>query len=172
MTGDLKMSEEKIAIICSQLKEGMSRTKAAQSVGITRQTFLNWYKGSELFKQRVDEAENEYQLWRLEGIKADSLNSLKSLICGVEYDEVTEETRLDRSGKPITLKKVTHKKVLPNVTAVIFALCNRDPERWQNKVTGDIKQEVKTANLNGTLSLDKVPDDVLAKVLDFMRDGN
>jgi len=166
---ELKLTDDRVETICSMLREGYSRKKCAEAVHITRQTFHNWYMTNPTFAGKVDEAEKEYQVWKFEGIKRDCLDSLKTLICGTEYDEVTTEMRQDANGKPYEFKKVVHKKVLPNVTAVIFALCNRDPQNWQNKVTGEIKEEVKSTNINGSLSLEKVPTDVLAKVIEFMK---
>lgn len=166
---ELKLTDDRVETICSMLREGYGRVKCAQAVHITRQTFHNWYVGNPDFAAKVDEAEKEYQIWKFEGIKRDCLDSLKTLICGTEYDEVTTEQRQDANGKPYEFKKVVHKKVLPNVTAVIFALCNRDPQNWQNKVTGEIKEEVKQTSINGSVSLDKVPDDVLAKVIEYMK---
>lgn len=166
---ELKMSEERIDKICSFLRQGYSRKKSAICSGITRQSFSLWYSNNPAFKARVDEAEGEYLHWKFEEIKKDSLNSLKTLICGIEYDEKTEETREGKDGYKFTVTKITHKRVLPNPTAVIFALCNRDPEHWQNRVTGDIKGELKTANVNGNLSLDKVPDELLQKVIESMK---
>lgn len=166
---EYKLTEDRVETICRMLREGYSRKKCAEAVHITRQTFHNWYVGNADFASKVDEAEKEYQIWKFEGIKRDCLDSLKTLICGTEYDEVTTEHRQGADGKPYEFKKVVHKKVLPNVTAVIFALCNRDPDHWQNKVTGEIKEEVKSTNINGSVSLDKVPDEVLAKVIEYMK---
>ena len=134
------------------------------TVTVIKDSIKNNYKNSEEFALKVSDAEQEYREWCFEGVKKDSLESLKTLICGTEYDET--ETKVDKDGN--TIVKTTHKVVLPNVTALIFALCNRDPEHWQNKVTGDIKQEVKSASLNGSLSLDSVPDDLLGKVLEAL----
>ena len=157
-----KMTPEIVDRVCEGLRNGLSRTKAAEGAGITRETLRLWCKNSEEFALKVSDAEQEYREWCFEGVKKDSLESLKTLICGTEYDET--ETKVDKEGNKIV--KTTHKVVLPNVTALIFALCNRDPEHWQNKVTGDIKQEVKS--LNGTLSLDAIPDELLGKVLDAL----
>lgn len=159
-----KMTPEIVERVCEGLRNGLSRTKAAEGAGITRETLRLWCKSDEDFAVKVADAEQEYREWCFEGVKKDSLESLKTLICGTEYDET--ETKVDKEGNKSV--KVTHKVILPNVTALIFALCNRDPEHWQNKVTGDIKQEVKSASLNGSLSLDSVPDDLLGKVLEAL----
>ena len=80
-------------------------------------------------------------------------------------EEVTTETETKWSGKPVTKKKVVHKKVGPNPTAIIFALCNRDPEHWQNRVNNEITGKIDTDSKQ-ELSLKHVPDDLLAQVID------
>ena len=70
-----------------------------------------------------------------------------------------------RDGKgTITKTKVVHKRVMPNPTAIIFALCNRDPEHYQNRVTNELTGTVKTETQN-VVSLKKVPDDLLERVI-------
>lgn len=69
-------------------------------------------------------------------------NSLFKNANGFNYKEVHEEARLDEKGKTTKYKKVIKKRSLPNTTAQIFYLKNRDPEHWQDKhdhaISGDI----------------------------------
>ena len=66
---------------------------------------------------------------------------------GYEYDEITTEEeeyptgKTDEDGFPIvrvrTRTKTTKKMVLPDVTAQIYWLNNRRPDRWRNKISQD-----------------------------------
>lgn len=155
-------------IICDALRNGESRTTAAKRAGVDRDTMRNWMREFSAFSAAVKDAEEEYQNWLLNGIKDDALKSLKTLICGLDYEETkTEyEQNPDDPAQPrIKRQTVTTKKILPNATAVIFALTNRDPERWKNRyeqtIDGRLDTESRTA-----VSLEKVPDDLLAQVLE------
>lgn len=155
-------------IICDALRNGESRTTAAKRAGIQKDTFYNWLEQFSAFSAAVKEAEDAYQDWLLNGIKDDALKSLKTLICGLDYEETKteyEQNPNDPSQPRIKKQTVITKKILPNATAVIFALTNRDPERWKNRyeqtIDGRLDTESKTA-----VSLEKVPDDLLAQVLE------
>lgn len=73
-------------------------------------------------------------------------NSLFENATGFNYEEVHEESRTegakDGEGKTTKHKKVIKKRALPNTTAQIFFLKNRDPANWKDKhdhaVSGDI----------------------------------
>ena len=118
------------------------------------------------FSDKVKKAEAEYQQWYDSQIVVDSKRSLAELIRGYEWDETTTETIPSRDGKTtITKTKVVHKKAAPNPTAIIFALCNRDPEHWQNRVNNELSGKIETET-KSNISLANVPDDLLAKVID------
>jgi len=66
-------------------------------------------------------------------------NDLLKRACGYFYDEVTREVRqvaFEEDGTPVmgmvVTKRVT-KHVVPDVTAQIFWLKNRRPDRWRDK---------------------------------------
>jgi len=89
----IKVDKIKKALIES-LKQGAFITTACDKVGISRDSFYDWYHKDKKFRDEVDKA-------------------LTSRIKIVE--------------------DVLFKKALEgNVTAIIFFLCNRDPERWKN----------------------------------------
>lgn len=72
-------------------------------------------------------------------------NALLKRVLGYDYEEVTTEEseyptgKFDEDGQPIVrvmtrTKRVT-KMVLPDVTAQIYWLNNRRPDRWRNKIS-------------------------------------
>lgn len=152
--------------IASYIEQGDSNINAAKKAGITEAAFYKWKKEHVEFVERLKKAEENYHNWELVGILADAKKSLKVLICGQEYEEVKTEYKSDENGQPVIKSQVrTTKKVLPNATAVIFALCNRDPEHWQNRINADVNSKV-TAETKTDLSLANVPDDLLAQVIE------
>ena len=88
------------------------------------------------------------------------------MVKGYEWDEVTIEAGTDMRGKPFEKRKVVHKKAAPNATAIIFALCNRDPDNWKNRVAQDVNGKIDVEQKGSGVSLANVPDSLLAQVID------
>lgn len=158
---------DRVAKMLKAIENGETNETAAKIGGIAVSTFCRWMDEKQEFKDAVKRAKDAFEDWQLNGILEDARKSLKTLICGVEYEEIKTEYEQDprNPGTP-RIKKQTRitKKVLPNPTAVIFALCNRDPEHWQNRVTNDITGKIETET-KSNVSLANVPDDLLEQVI-------
>ena len=157
---------ERVKRICDAIERGETNETAAKIGGIAVGTFFRWMDEKSEFKNAVKRAKAAFEDWQMNGILEDAKKSLKTLICGQEYEEVKTEYENDADSNP-RIKKQTRvtKKILPNPTAVIFALCNRDPEHWQNRVNNELSGKIETET-NSNVSLANVPDDLLAKVID------
>lgn len=163
---------DRVARICEALENGETDARAAEIAGISPQTFCEWKNTKPEFLEAVKRAKSAFQDWQMNGILEDARKSLKTLICGLEYEEIKTEYEQDprKPGEP-RIKKLlrTTKKILPNPTAVIFALCNRDPEHWQNRVTNEINGRMDVEQKGPAVSLANVPDDLLAQVIEKIR---
>lgn len=171
MARPTKYEPERVAIICESIAKGESNEVAAAKAGICLDSFYGWLKNKPDFSDAIKRARREFEQWELEGILKDARKSLKQLICGEEYEETKIEYEQDpeHPGKLRVRRKITtNKKILPNATAVIFALVNRDPEHWQNRVTQELNAKVKADEVDANISLARVPDDLLAQVLDAL----
>lgn len=160
---------ERVAKICKALSDGMTNAEAAKLVGITVTTFCEWQNTKPEFAEAVKKAKESYIEWQNNGILEDARKSLKILICGLDYEEVKTEYEQEpmKPDKPRIRKQTrTTKKILPSPTAVIFALCNRDPEHWQNRIVQDLTGKLDVEQKGKAISLANVPDDLLAKVID------
>ena len=166
-----KYTPERVQIICDAIERGETNETAAKIGGIHVATFCEWQNTKPEFAEAVKRAKAAFEDWQMNGILQDARKSLKTLVCGQEYEEIKTEYEDDKTGKP-RIKKQTRvtKKILPNPTAVIFALCNRDPENWSNKhiqeLTGKIETETKPK-----VSLHNLSDDLLAQVISAIKDG-
>lgn len=159
-------TDAKVEIMCKAIASGKSYKDAYTAARVSHQTFYRHLNEDSEFCERVKRAEQEYQNWYDSQLVVDCKRSLMELVRGYEYEETTTETGVDfRTGKPVTKTKVVHKRVGPNPTALIFALCNRDPEHWQNRVNNELSGKIETETKT-SLSLANVPDDLLAKVID------
>lgn len=152
--------------IASYIEQGESNINAAKKAGITEAAFYKWKKEHVEFVERLKRAEDTYRNWELNEVAKSARRSLKQLIEGFEYTEIENEYESDGKGGYIIKKQRSKtKKFAPNATAVIFALCNRDPEHWQNRINADVNSKV-TAETKTDLSLANVPDDLLAQVIE------
>ena len=163
---EAKYTPERIARICNAIAEGKTNEQAAALGGITYNTFWRWYNEKSDFCDAIKKAKAQYEDWLMNGILEDAEKSLVTLIKGCEYEEIKTEYENDSFGNPrIKKQSRTTKKILPNPTAVIFALCNRDPEHWQNRIQQDINGKIETENKT-QLDLSSVPDELLGQVID------
>ena len=158
-------TDAKVEIMCKAIAAGKSYKDAFTSARVSERTFYYHLREDLQFSQLVKKAEQEYQEWYDSQIIVDCKRSLLELIRGYEYDEITTETGTDLRGKPVSKKKITHKKVGPNPTAIIFALCNRAPGEWSNKHIQELTGKIETETKSG-ISLANVPDKLLAQVID------
>lgn len=161
----LKLNDDITQLIVQAIENGCTDKQAYSSVGISRTQFYKWQNDFPFFADAIKNAKRE----RTNRINKEIVHSaeigLISLIKGCEYDETTTETGIDpKTGKQVSKTKTVHKKVLPNPTAVIFALCNRMPQLWQNKVTGEIKQDIQQTNYND-IDISRVSDATLDKLI-------
>lgn len=166
-----KYNPDRVAIICKAIADGETYEVAAAKAGISVKTLYEWQAEKGEFAEAIKRAKAEYEKWLNEGILEDARKSLKRLVCGEEYEEVKTEYESDpRNPLQPRIKKQIHttKKVLPNPTAVIFALCNRDPDNWKNRVSNELSGKIETEEKSG-ISLANVPDELLAKVIDAIR---
>lgn len=157
---------ERVSKICQAIENGETNATAAKIGGIHVATFCEWQNTKPEFAEAVKRAKAAFEDWQMNGILEDARKSLKTLVCGQEYEEIKTEYENDNAGNP-RIKKQTRvtKKILPNPTAVIFALCNRDPENWKNRINNELSGKIETDNKPG-ITLANVPDDLLAQVIE------
>lgn len=163
-----KYNPEIVQKICQYIEQGETNEHAAELAGVSKQTFYEWLNTKVDFSDAVKKAKEEYRHWLHNDILADAERSLKVLINGTEYEEIKteyEQNPTNPDAPRIKKQSRTTKKILPNPTAVIFALCNRDPEHWQNRIQQDINGKIETENQTH-LDLSSVPDELLGQVID------
>ena len=159
-------TDAKVEIMCKAIAAGKSYKDAYTAARVSHTAFYSHLNNDAEFLARVKKAEQEYQEYYDSQLVVDCKRSLAELIRGYEWDEITTESVVGKDKKDtITKKKTVHKKAAPNPTAIIFALCNRDPENWSNKHIQELTGKIETENKPG-ITLANVPDNLLAQVID------
>lgn len=160
-----KYTPEVVEIIRKSLAQGDSRATACKLAGISDDSFGRWLADNAEFAAVVKNAEAEYRNWEHNEILASAKKSLRVLIEGQEYEETKTEYENDGKGQPrIKRQTTTTKKILPSATAVIFALCNRDPDNWKNRISSEVEAKVQS-DQRADVNLKAIPDDLLEQVI-------
>lgn len=162
-----KYTPERVERICKAIEDGSTYEDAAKIGGIAESTFFEWLNNNAEFLERVKRAKESFEEWERNDILAAAKKSLKTCILGQDYEEVKTVYEPDADGTPRIKQQVrTTKRIPPSVTALIFALCNRDPEHWQNRV--NTESTVKVEEKKSEISLANVPDELLEKLADYI----
>lgn len=102
-------------------RDGLTDEQIATNIGITAKTLYDWKKKysniCEALKRGKDVVDRRVE------------NALLRRALGYEYEEVKEKF----GDGEITERTVTKKEVIPDVTAQIFWLKNRKPDKWRDK---------------------------------------
>jgi transposase-like protein len=126
----MKYSADLTARICALLSTGEHTiADVCQQVGITESTFYKWKLEKSEFSESLKKAEQA----RLAAFATMARSGLAKLLDVYEVEETTTEY-VEKDGKPkIKSRKVTRRTIMPNPTAILFTLKNREPAQWQDK---------------------------------------
>ena len=130
------ISKEGLMLLEGWARDGLTDKQIANKIGISEKTLYEWKKkygelckslkrGKEVIDRQVE-------------------NALLKRALGYTYDEITECT--DDKGRTST--KVITKQVIPDVTAQIFWLKNRKPDKWREKRELEVNNEQQSSVMN------------------------
>ena len=127
--------------ICRRLEEGETVQSVCRNVHIHKDTFYEWVKHKADFADAVNKARQA----AYDRIGEVANQSIYRLLTG--YDVTEERTvsvdtgKRDAEGKAITRVKEhvkIKKHIPPSAAAIIFTLCNRDPDHWKNRMNTEV----------------------------------
>lgn len=141
-----KYTPARVRAIIEAKANGDTNEVAAIKGGISESQFYDWLRTKPEFSEAVKKAEREYERWEMQDLLKDARKSLKTLINGEVFEE--RQTEFEQNprdpNKPRIRKQIIRtKRILPNPTAVIFTLVNRDPENWKNKQDTDVALNIE-----------------------------
>lgn len=142
-----KYGQDIIIKICDLIiEDDYTIPEICLQVGITISTYHEWKASKPDFSDALKKAHEK----RLEVFKQAARSGLMTLLKGKDFDEVTKEYVVVKGKKTLVGEKTVKKHIMPNPTAVIFALKNTDPDNFR-----DVIQQEVTADLHITWKEEK-----------------
>ena len=117
-------TKDNLIRIAAWTRDGLSEAQIAKNLGISYMTFRRAKKDPE-YGEQISNA----LIQTKDVVDMEVENMLLKRARGYEYDEITEEYEMGVLVK----RKVTHKMVVPDTSAQIFWLKNRQPDKWRDR---------------------------------------
>jgi transposase-like protein len=148
----MKYTKKIVERICELISsDSYTIREVCRIVGISVSLFYHWKDTKLEFLEAIKKAEKDFD----ELVAVEAGRSLMKKIRGYTVQEkktVSVDTgKLDEDGKPVVRVKehvVTDRHFQPDTAAIIFALTNREPEKWRNKQNMDVTSNGN--DINGT----------------------
>lgn len=128
----------KLGLVEGWKRDGLTDEQIARNLGVSKHTLIKWKKNIPDFLDAIKKGE-EVSDYELE-------NALHKRAVGYYYEEET----VTNKGEVVKIKKYEH----ANPTSLIFALKNRLPHKYRDKV----EQEITNRNIEINIG-DYVDDD-------------
>lgn len=119
--------KDKLILVEGWARDGLTDEQISKNLKISVQTFYTYQKKHLEFFESLKKGK--------EVVDYEVENALLKRALGYEYDEITFEY-----GKEI---KRIRKQVIPDTTAQIFWLKNRNPEKWRDKQDVTFTEEIE-----------------------------
>lgn len=163
------LTQEVADIIVESRRQGETYSIAAKRAGIALSTLYKWKTENMEFVERLKKAEEESNTKYVQELLATTKRSLAEVIKGYEVEETKTEYENDAHGNPRIKKQIISKRfIAPSATAIMFTLTNLEPEKWKNRQTTDLNGKIES-DTKADISLENVPDELLAKVIDAIK---
>lgn len=122
------LTEDGLNLIKGWSREGLTDKEIAENMKIAYSTFRVWRDKNPALSAALKESK-EIADFNVE-------NSLYKRANGYEYTEVTKEMRVNpKTGNyELMITKEVTKQIIPDTTAQIFWLKNRQPDKWREKI--------------------------------------
>ena len=122
---DKWISPEGLMLIECWARDGLSKAEVATKIGVSQKTFWEWRK----YHEELEEALSKGR----EVIDYEVENALKKIALGCEKRVMkTTTTNIpDENGNFFCKTEMTVETVLPNATACMAWLNNRNPDKWK-----------------------------------------
>ncbi|MFV5769555.1 helix-turn-helix domain-containing protein [Mammaliicoccus sciuri] len=122
---------DKLGLIEGWKRDGLTDVQIAKNLGVGKNSVIKWKNEVQEFRDAIKKGK-EVSDYELE-------NALHKRAVGYYYEEET----VTNQGDVVTVKKYEH----ANPTSLIFALKNRLPHKYRDKIEQDITQRSTVINI-------------------------
>lgn len=122
---------DKLGLIEGWKRDGLTDVQIAKNLGVGKNSVIKWKNDIQEFRDAIKKGK-EVSDYELE-------NALHKRATGYYYEEET----VTNQGEVVTVKKFEH----ANPTSLIFALKNRLPNKYRDKIEQDITQRSTVINI-------------------------
>ncbi|WP_353462480.1 helix-turn-helix domain-containing protein [Mammaliicoccus sciuri] len=122
---------DKLGLVEGWKRDGLTDVQIAKNLGVGKNSVIKWKNEIQEFRDAIKKGK-EVSDYELE-------NALHKRAVGYYYEEET----VTNQGEVVTVKKYEH----ANPTSLIFALKNRLPHKYRDKIEQDITQRSTVVNI-------------------------
>lgn len=122
---------DKLGLVEGWKRDGLTDVQIAKKLGVGKNSVIKWKNEIQEFRDAIKKGK-EVSDYELE-------NALHKRAVGYYYEEET----VTNQGEVVTVKKYEH----ANPTSLIFALKNRLPHKYRDKIEQDITQRSTVINI-------------------------
>lgn len=122
---------DKLGLVEGWKRDGLTDVQIAKNLGVGKNSVIKWKNEIQEFRDAIKKGK-EVSDYELE-------NALHKRAVGYYYEEET----VTNQGEVVTVKKYEH----ANPTSLIFALKNRLPHKYRDKIEQDITQRSTVINI-------------------------
>lgn len=138
-TGRKSKYADAAPIILELIGQGHTYKEACRQADISYAIFLKWKADKKEFFDAIKKVESDFRTNMVGTLEKNLFRRAN----GYEVTETKSEYSVNEEGRLICTKETkTVKELAPDTGALIFALTNMAPERWQNKQKQEISGEV------------------------------
>lgn len=137
------LTDDGLTLIKGWARAGLTDKEIAENMKIAYSTFRVWRDKNSALSAALKESKDIAD-FNVE-------NSLYKRANGYEYTEVTKEIKMNpKTGNyELMITKEVTKQIVPDTTAQIFWLKNRQPDKWREKIEKtDISSDEKVVIVN------------------------
>lgn len=111
------------------------------NVGISERCYYDWQTNNAEFAENIKKAQDDRLKYFAKLAKKSLVKKLEGYTEKEEKVVWVDSGKTDLEGKPkpkIKEKTIIDKHFQPDTTAIIFTLCNAEPENWKNRQSNEL----------------------------------
>lgn len=118
---DKWLEDDNLVLLRGWAREGLTDEQIAKNIGVSRRTLLSWKQKFDVINKALSKGKDIYD------------NEVEESLLKAVHGYYVEEVKISESQLGEKTTVTTRKYIKPDVTAIIFWLQNRCPDKWKDK---------------------------------------